>query len=118
MKLVDSLKCITKISDSHEQNLQNYLRSINYISNLYKFQLCMTELLPETEYEYLPSFKDIYISEELGLTTITEENELRLIIIKSSQFLVDGTVKQITAHMKFLCNKIESEKDIMTFYLK
>lgn len=118
MKLTDALKAVTKISDVDSENLQNYLRSVNYISNLYRFQNYLKDVVPIDKVEFLPTFKDVYIAEYLGIETMTEENELRLIKVKSDLFLVDETVENVTARFEPECNNIIHERDTMTFYLK
>lgn len=118
MKLTEALKAVTKISPDEDQNLQNYLKSVNFISNLYRFHYMLKDCIPVDQVEYLPTFKDCYLSEELGLETVTEENELRLIEIKSPLLLVDENVERITAKFDNICNNIIHENDTMTFYLK
>lgn len=118
MKLTEALQCTTKISDRDDLNLKNYLRSINFISNLYRFHYLLKEAISLDDIEYLPSFKDCYISEELGLETITEENELRLIKIRSPLFLVDKNFDKIATMLDPICTMIIPEKDVITFFLK
>ena len=119
MKIFDALKIVTKISENKDENLENYLRSMNYVSNLYKFHFILKDIVNLDEIQYLPSFKDCYLSEKLGIATITEENELRLISIQSPLFLVDRElIDRITAKMDNMCNNISHEADILTFYLK
>ena len=118
MTLTEALKKITEISDNSEYNLQNYLKAINYISNLYKFHFTLKEIIPISDVEYLPTFKDCYLSEQLGIESLTEENELRLITVKSHFFLVDEVFEKITAKFRPICNTIIRNENEITFYLK
>jgi hypothetical protein len=120
MRIFEILKIITKISDNKQDNLENYLSSINYISNLYRFKSKLSTVLnKDFKFTWKPTFKDCYLSEKLGIETITEENELRLFSLESERFLVDKTiVEEIKDALTDLCNTIICEENTITFYLK
>lgn len=120
MKLTEALKDVTTISaEDPSLNLKNYMRSLNYIDNLYRFMNTLKESINMDKCKFLPTFKDCYIAESLGIAALTEENELRLLKVKSPDFIEDELYQDIYDRMtENLCQNVMRDGAVVTFYLK
>ena len=117
MTLEKILENITVIEGRPDLSKKNYLRSLQYISNLYNFRFYIENIIDLSTVEFLPSFKDCYICEELGIASFTEENELRLIKMRFKEPLEDKEKERILIELKKISSLIEWEADVMVCYL-
>jgi len=109
---------ITRISDNEEINSQNYLESIDYISNLYSFLKELGEVIPLSKMQFLPSFKGKYIVQKLGIPATDKENEMKVFKVRSTLFLGDRPLLQeIKLKMASICEEIIVFDDTIIFYL-
>lgn len=117
--IIKALREVCNISDNETINAENYLDGINYIDNLYKVTSILNNFVTIRSITFLPSFKGRYVCSRLGMITEPEEEEMRIIKVKSDLFFGDNdVVKKIKAAMSELCEKIELEENIFTFTLK
>lgn len=89
------LNQITKISDDDDINTENYMSALNYVDNAYKFLRMIGPSLAQLVDEpitYLPSYKDKYLVEKLGILSTASENELKCFKLKSKTFLYNEVV--------------------------
>lgn len=119
MTLVEAQNEITKISDNKEINERNYIESLPYISNLYLFLNAIKDTIYKKEnIVFLPTFKGKYIVEELGIPSISEENEMRYFKLKSNLFLVDKEfVEKLRENTNSICSEIIAIDDMIIFKL-
>lgn len=111
--LIKAQKDITRISDDETTNMQNYMESLNYISNLYLFINKLKSVIPTDNINFLPSFYG-----KMTCSNYEKESELKVLKLSSPLFLVDKTAKDIKKNMESICEKIEINDDIITFILK
>jgi len=119
--LIKACNDITSICDDKEINTENFMDSLNYISNLYKFVDAIKETLTNnsTKIKFLPSFKGVYVSQRLGIPSTEEENQMRIFKIKSALFLEDKSIiEKLKKDVNNICYEMIIDKDIITFKLK
>jgi hypothetical protein len=115
--IIEITKIVTTISDDEVTNAQNYMESLEYISNLYNFLNKLKLVVPLDQVNFLPSFKGKYVVEKLGLMSVDKENEMKLFIVQSSLFLEDTTILSLQKELSTTCEQIERTSDILKFYL-
>lgn len=120
--LIDAQKEITRVSENEMLNMQNYMESLSYVSNLYDFLNKLKSVLPDiSDIDFLPSFYGRLSCTELlraDSPYSDKEAELKVLRLSSPLFFVDNTAKDIMKKMKTLCEEIRIEDGIMTFILK
>ena len=117
--MIHALKDICYISEDDSINLENYIDALNYIDNLYLVLSKIKTLTEVHSLKFLPSFKGKYVSEKLGIASYPEENEMRLIKLKSDKFIGDSElVKSIEETMEEYCNKMIMVDNIIILFLK
>lgn len=85
------LKEICDISDDTSINVRNYIDALNYIDRLYRLVTAISNYYSISKITFLPTFKSFNLANELGIATTTEENELKLIKLKSKPLFEDET---------------------------
>lgn len=116
MKLSNIFKEITHISEEEQYNHQNYMSALPYIDKLYKFINILKVIVPMDEVKFLPSYKDINISQQLGLDPSIEESSFHVLILQSPLFFGD-MLEEIKGNMIAICYRIVSDDDVVKFYL-
>ena len=116
--LVKAQNAVTRISDDERLNVENYMESLNYISNLYLFIKTLQTVIPMNAVTFLPSFKGKYIVEKLGIPSTDKENTLKYFKVSSRLFLEDATKKKVSYTLKEICEDIFSVGEVMIFTLK
>lgn len=114
------LKEITKISEdiNSDDNTDNYLSALNYLDNLYKFISVMQKYASLSDLTFLPSYKDEYLVEKLGILSSAEENEMRLFIVKSPLFLNKETYEKIKSDFSDIATRIMLSDDTLYITIK
>lgn len=115
--LIKAQKEITKISENEDINSQNYLESLNYISNLYLFINKLKGIISTEDVKFLPSFYGMNTSLKMNLNLSGKETEMKILKLSSSLFLVDNTAKQIKKTFEKMCENIIQDGEIITFIL-
>lgn len=115
--MIKAQKEITRISNDEEINLQNYLDSLNFITNLYKFINKMKTVISTNDIEFLPSFYGKNACEMLRMEVCDKESELKVFKVSSALFLVDKTSDKIKKVLEPICEEITQDDKIMTFIL-
>jgi CRISPR/Cas system endoribonuclease Cas6 (RAMP superfamily) len=114
---------ITKISDDKDVNSQNYMEGLDHINNLYTFLNSLKLAVPLDEVKFLPSFKRKFIVEKLGITSTDKENEMKVFRVQSPLFIEDKkktnkkVLEKVTKELSKICEKINLDKDVITFYM-
>lgn len=108
---------ITKISDDETINMENYMDSLNYISNLYNFLNIIKIAIPISKLSFLPSFKGKYIVEKLGISSNSKENEMKVFKVSSKLFLEDDIMGKINEIFKYKCESIKRIDETVIFVL-
>lgn len=116
--MIKAQNAITHISDNEKINAENYMESLDYISNLYKFINLIKGAVSLTTIIFLPSFKGKYIVEKLGIPSTAKENEMKVFKVCSRLFLEDNTRKKVTAALNEICESIVAVDETMIFTLK
>lgn len=111
--LIKAQKEITAISDDETVNMQNYMESLNYVSNLYLFINKIKSIIPMESVKFLPSFYG-----KMTCSKYDKESEMKVLRVTSPLFFVDKTAKDIMNKMESICENIELENDTITFILK
>jgi hypothetical protein len=118
LHLIKACNSITKISSNPDENKDNYMEGLNYISNLYTFLNELKLYVPaKNDIEFLPTFKGRNIVEKMGISSTDKENEMKVFKLRSSLFLEDELVKTIRKGMSSICERIVLVEDVMSFYL-
>jgi hypothetical protein len=118
MLITKACNAITHISNDEKLNMQNYLHSLDYIGNLYIFLNELKLHVSTSKIKFLPSFKDKYIAEQLGIAASAKENEMKTFVVQSPLFLEDRkVVSQIKKGMSKICQEVTVSKDVMTFVM-
>jgi hypothetical protein len=118
MLITKACNAITHITEDEKLNMQNYLHSLDYIGNLYTFLNELKLHAPVSKLKFLPSFKDKYIAEQLGIAASSKENEMKIFKVQSPLFLEDRkVVNQIKKGMTKICEDVSVSKDVMTFVM-
>jgi hypothetical protein len=115
--IIDAIKIITIISEDEITNTQNYMEGLNYMDNLFNFLNKLKIVVPIEKVEFLPSFKGKYIVEKLGIASDDKENEMKIFRVKSNLFFEDEVLLRLQDEMKNICEQIEKNEDLLTFYL-
>lgn len=115
--IIEAIKIITTISDDETTNTENYMEGLNYMDNLFNFLNKLKIVVPVEKVEFLPSFKGKYIVEKLGIASDDKENEMKVFRVRSTLFLEDEVLLRLQDEMKNMCEQIEKEEDLLTFYL-
>ena len=110
---------ITQITEDSSINLENYMESIQFIDNAYRFINKIKLVTPVGNIHFEPSFKGRMTCEKFNLCANEEENEMRYFITKSTLFLEDkNTKEQIREILGPICESIEFDGEIIRFILK
>lgn len=116
--LIKAQKEITRISDDETINMQNYMESLNYISNLYMFINKLKSIVNPDEVEFLPTFYGKNTCMNIRIDSADADSEMRLFKISSPLFLVDKTAKLVESKMSPICTEIEFNGNTVIFRLK
>lgn len=116
--LIKAQKDVTKISDNDVINNENYMESLNYISNLYTFINKLKTVVSTKDVKFLPSFFGRYTSEKLKIIVSDDKCcEMKIIKVESNLFFEDKIIKKINSAMKNICEEIQFDGNIGTFIL-
>lgn len=115
--LIKAQKDVTRISDNEKINNENYMESLNYIDNLYRFVNKLKVAVSTKNVSFLPTFKGKYTAEKLQINSTCHENEMKIFKVKSDLFFEDKVVNKVKSAMKLICEEVILEENIMTFIL-
>jgi len=113
--LIKAQKEITKISDDDALNNKNYIESLGFISNLYKF-VNLLDSVVDSDVFFFPTFKGRYTCERM--CPRDEECEMRYFKIKSAKFLEDKTIEKVLKVFKDVSEYVKFTDDILEVILK
>jgi len=109
---------LTTISDNKKINAENYMDSLNYVSNLYIFINKIKLGISLNKVQFLPSFKGRCVAEKLGIKSTKDENEMRVFKVRSNLFLEEDIYKKVRENLADMCESIVRIDDIAIFTLK
>lgn len=115
--LIKAQSIITKISDDANINAQNYMESLDFITELYLFINKLKLVIPGKDIEFLPSFKGKYTCLKLGMVSTEKENQLKFIRVRSRLFLEDKYINKLVEHLGPDCEEIRVVDDVVEFTL-
>lgn len=116
--MIRAQNAITRISENDEDNAKNYMESLGYITNLYKFINHLQTVINPADVTFLPSFKGKYTVEKLGIPSTAKENEMKVFRISSKLFLEDDIKRKVCSAFREMCDDIFSLGELITFTLK
>lgn len=119
--LIKAQKAITQISNDEAVNMQNYMESLSYVSNLYTFiGRLKTAVDNIDDVVFLPSFYGRMSCSGLfrDMSYCDKEAEMKVLKLSSPLFLVDKSAKDVMSKMMVICDDISLDQGIMTFILK
>lgn len=116
--LIKASHDITRISDSADVNMSNYMESLSFINNLYKFLNNIKMVVSVNEFVFIPTFKGSVTCERFGISSKEYENDMRRFLIKSELFLEDEIRENIREKMGILCDSITFKNNVIEFIFK
>lgn len=98
--LIKATEQITHISDNPTINSENYFESLNYIGNLYAFINKLKTIINTKNIILEPTFKGKYTCSKYNIDSNADENEMRVFVVESVEFLEDEKMTKIIDILK------------------
>ena len=110
--LIQAHKNVVNISDNGQINLENYMESLKYVSNLYFFMNNLKEVVPSTDHiNFCPSFIGEMASQKLNKKVSQKEMEMKVFILESELFSEDKIIEKVYKVFTPLCDFIDIENE-------
>lgn len=116
--LIKAHKDVVNITTDSQMNLDNYMESLKYMSNLYLFINKLNSVINVDDVSFKPSFIGEMTSQKLNILTTEKEMHMKVFKVVSKLFSEDNVVKNVVEALTPLCEHIEiCDENQIIFYL-